>query len=716
MRKVKVVRQLQPNECGLCCCKMVLDYYGCNIELRDIRNDIGSIRDGVNIFHIKQYLQKYNFQAKVLKIKPENTVDALNNMTLPSILYWDHKHFVVLEAVKNNKYFIVDPELGRKTYSETEMMDRFSNILLEVEASEASAKVPKIKFRQKWHFFISSLKSSTSKITVSILLSILMYLVTIFSAEYSKKLINSITGVTNYGDIGEQMRIFSNFLVALLIFLFLVLITAFIRELVSLSLRVDTEKKIVSEAFKKTLSLPYSFFESRTNGELLTSLGSVNLLKDFLLDKYIKMFFDIGLFILLVGYVFSISVNLFFVHIVLLILNQTLIYSLSGKIRELSQQEFTLNSMSNGIQIETMHSIQLTKVMRSENEIYDKWQTVFSHLQKVRKQKQLYQGIISTFSNTMNIVIPLIVLLIGFFLVIYQKITLGDIIIAQTFTIMSISLLSQVINTYSEYIVNASFIERINDIVLHSEEVDGTRDIEQIKTIEVRNLNFSYTKNGNPILKNINMQINSGEKIAIVGLTGCGKSTLVKLLAGLYREQNLPIFYNHVPLNEINTISLSKQVSCVLQDMHVYSDTILENIRAQRYSYTEEDVVEASKNACLDQDISRFPMGYYTVPTDSGVDLSGGQRQRIAIARAILSSPTVLIFDEGTSYLDYTTEKKIMDNILGQDNMAIIVAHRLETIKNCDRIYLMEHGEIIEQGTHEELLDKQGQYYTLYSH
>ncbi|WP_158702646.1 peptidase domain-containing ABC transporter [Paenibacillus faecalis] len=715
MKKIKVIRQLQPNECGLCCCKMVLDYYGCNVELRDIRNDIGSIRDGVNIFHIKEYFKKFNYQAKVLKIKTENIVEALKHVKLPSILFWENKHFVVLEKIKNNHYFIVDPELGRKTYSETELLHKFSNILLEVNELENSIKTPKIKFRKKWNFFISSLKSSTGKIVLSLLLSIFMYLVTIFSAEYSKRLINSITSVAQHGNTEEYLTLFSNFSMVLLLFLILVFVIAFIRELISLSLRVDTEKKIVSDAFKKTLKLPYSFFESRTNGELLTSLGSVNVLKDFLLDKFIKMYFDIGLFIVLIGYVFSISVKLFFVHIIFLILNQTLIYSLSHKIRELSQQEFTLNSLSNSIQIQTLHSVQLTKVMRSEDDIYSKWKQVFSELQKIRKRKQFYQGLISTFVNTMNIVIPLVLLLVGFLLVIYQEVTLGEIIIAQTFTVMSISLISQVINTYSEYLVNSSFIERINDIVLHPEEEDGHKEIGEIKTIEVRNLNFSYTKDSNLILKNINLQIHCGEKIAIVGSTGSGKSTLIKLLAGLYREKDLPIYYNGIPIHEINTASLSKQVSCVLQDMHIYSDTIFENIRAQRYSFTEEDVVKAAEAACLDQDISRFPMGYYTVPTDSGVDLSGGQRQRIAIARAILNQPTVLIFDEGTSYLDYTTERKIMNNILSQDNISIIVAHRLETIKNCDRIFLIENGEIVEHGTHDDLIEKMGKYHYLYS-
>lgn len=715
MKRIKVIRQLQPNECGLCCCKMVLDFHDCNVQLRDIRNEIGSIRDGVNIFHIKKYIEKYNFKARVLKLKTSDVSDTLKKLKLPAILFWDNRHFVVLEGIKNNRYSIIDPELGRVSYAEKDILAHFNNILLEVHQLEDSLKISDIGFFKKWYFFIFSLKSSAGKIVLSVVLSIFMYLITIFSAEFSKIIINRMSGLTNPTNLEQHIGTFNDFLIVLLLFFVVVGAAVFIREIISLSLRVDTEKKIVSEAFKKTLSLPYSFFESRTNGELMTSLGSVNLLKDFLLDKYIKMFFDIGLFIILIGYVCSISVKLFFIHIVLLVLNQALIISLSNKIKELGHQEFTLNSQSNGIQIETLHSIQLTKVMRSENEIYSKWENIFSELQNIRKRKQFYQGILATFGNTVNIIIPLLLLVVGFYLFIHQEVTLGDIIIAQTFTIMSISLIAQVLNTYSEYIVNSSFIERINDIVLHPEEIQGVREIDKIKKIEIKNLDFTYSKDANLVLKNINLCINSGEKIAFVGSTGCGKSTLVKLLSGLYREENLPIFYNDVPANEIAAVSLSKQISCVLQDMHIYADTILENIRAQRHGYNEADVKKAAEAACLDQDVSKFPMQYYTVPTDSGMDLSGGQKQRIAIARAVLNNPTVLIFDEGTSYLDYTTERKIMNNILGQENISIIVAHRLDSIKNCDRIYFMENGEIVEQGTHYELMDLKGKYYDLYS-
>ncbi|MGG4398039.1 peptidase domain-containing ABC transporter [Paenibacillus thiaminolyticus] len=715
MKKIKVVRQFQANECGLCCCKMVLSYYGCNIEMRDIRSEIGSIRDGINIFQMKEYFQKYNFQAKVLRINSEHLVEALQNVMLPAILFWENKHFVVLESIKNGIYSIVDPELGRKKYFESEVAERFSNIVLEVRELDHSLKIPEVTFRKKWAFFISSLKPSKNKIVINILLSLFMYAITIFSSEYTKRVINSITRVANLENKNEQLMVFGDLLLVLILFIVVVFIIAFIRELSSLLLRINTEKKIVSEAFKKTLKLPYSFFESRTNGELMTSLGSVNLLKDFLLDKYTKMFFDIGLFLLLIGYVMSISGELFFIHIVLLALNQIVIFSLTKRIREVGEQEFTLNSMSNSMQIESLHTMQLTKAMHSENMIYTKWEAVFSDLQRVRKQKQFYQGIIATFANVINIIIPLILLLAGFLLVIYHEITLGDIIIVQTFTVMSISLLNQVMTTYSEYIANTSFIERINDIVLHPDELDGTTQVGEIETIDVKNLTFSYTKDAAPVLKNINLHINRGEKIALVGSTGCGKSTLLKLLAGLYREKDLPILYNGIRLNEINKYSLSEQVSCVLQDMYIYADTLLENIRAHRYSYSESDVIKAAEAACFDQDISKFPMKYYTVPTDSGVNLSGGQKQRIAIARAILNSPTVLIFDEGTSFLDYATEKKIMSNILDQDNIAIIVAHRLETIKNCDRIYFMENGEITEAGTHQELLDQKGKYYHLYS-
>lgn len=245
MKRIKVIRQLQPNECGLCRRKMVLDFHGCNVQLRDIRNEIGSIRDGVNIFHIKKYIEKYNFKARVLKLKTSDVSDTLKKLKLPAILFWDNRHFVVLEGIKNNRYSIIDPELGRVSYAEKDILAHFNNILLEVHQLEDSLKISDIGFFKKWYFFIFSLKSSAGKIVLSVVLSIFMYLITIFSAEFSKIIINRMSGLTNGTNLEQHIGTFNDFLIVLLLFFVVVGAAVFIREIISLSLRVDTEKNSV---------------------------------------------------------------------------------------------------------------------------------------------------------------------------------------------------------------------------------------------------------------------------------------------------------------------------------------------------------------------------------------------------------------------------------------------------------------------------------------
>ena len=713
MKKIRICKQLNPNECGLCCCKMIFEYYNYNIEYRNLRNAIGSIRDGISIFDMKTVFEKHGFSAKIYR----HTLSPINNdikgLRMPMILFWDNNHFVVLEKVtKNNLFLIIDPATGRMAYSFEEFEKRYSGIFLSIFTTSTYKELKKPKFNSQWHYFLSCLENKRIKIIFALLLSATTYGVTLISANLTKSIINSISNLdqNNYTDNPIPMY-FQLFIIFFMASFFII----FMRELTTLTLVIDTEKTIVSEAFKKTLNLPYSFFESRMNGELLNSLGSVSLLKDFLMERLTKMFFNVGLLIVLSAYVASISFELFLLVIFGALIGRIVLKILSNAISQLGNEEFMYRSQSNSLQIETLSAIQLTKSLRLENEVYSKWEKNFLELLKVKRNKLFLNSILVTVNEGVNTFLPLFVLLIGGLFVLNHQISLGDVILIQTYSLSIMNLASQISRTFQEYIVNNSFIDKVNDLVLQEDEQNGkVKKIGKIKQVELRNLSFSYNKQAAPVLKNISLSINQGEKIAFVGSTGCGKSTLVKVIAGLYRNYDLPVYYDGKSLKEFDKYSLSKQISMVSQEMHFSADTILENIRSYRNEYTDDEIKTAAKSASLHEEIERFPMKYNTVLTETGSNVSGGQRQRISIARAILPDPSILIFDEGTSFLDNATEKLIMDNLLDQKSTVIMVAHRLETILKCDKIFFINKGQIVETGSHSELMEKKGLYYKLH--
>lgn len=712
MKKIEIIKQQSPNECGLCCCKMVLEYYDCHIEYRHLRTEIGSIRDGVNLFDMKKVFEKNGFTAKIYRNSLNFEKDEWQKLPMPMILFWENNHFVVLEKMtKKNLFSIVDPAAGRLFYSYEELKNKYSGIFLSVFQTEATLRNKKETFKQKWGYFLNCLKDKQFKICFTLLLSTATYAVTLVSASFTKNIVNSITSFSQQGHSEVALKAYFQLFTLLFFTSFFVI---FMRELITLSLVMDTEKTIVSKAFKKTLNLPYSFFESRMNGELLNSLGSVSLLKEFLMERLTKMIFNIGLLLLIALYVASISLELFSLVALGIILGRIVLKLLAKSISQLGSEEFTYQSKSNSLQIETLSAIQLTKTLRLEKEVYKKWERNFMDLLKVKKNKLLLNGILVTVNEGLTTFLPIIVLLIGGVFVLNKRASLGEVILIQTYSLTMMSLAAQISGAFQEYIVNSSFIDKVNDLVLQESEQNGENESNEINLIELKNLSFSYTPKTAPILKDISLSIRKGEKIAFVGATGCGKSTLIKVIAGLYRYKELPIYYDGKPLEEYDKYSLSKQIGMVSQDMYFSADTILENIRSYRNEYSEEAIYKAAKSACIHEEIEQFPMKYNTVLTETGSNISGGQRQRISIARALLSEPSLLVFDEGTSFLDNRTEKMIMSKLLEQKSTIIMVAHRLETILQCDKIYFIENGQIVEEGSYQELIEKKGKYYKLH--
>src|SRR5699024_656797 len=285
-----------------------------------------------------------------------------------------------------------------------------------------------------------------------------------------------------------------------------------------------------------------------------------------------------------------------------------------------------------------------------------------------------------------------------------------------TLTVTYFTMLGSLATSFSEFSKMKAYIERVVDILERPEEKNGERRIERLKgNITVENLSFSYNENPEEelFLENIKLDIEAGEKIAIVGKSGSGKTTVANLLIGLYEPIKGEVYFDDIALSEIDKSTLRKKVGVVPQDIHFFNRSVMENITMYSPSAQLEDVKEAAKLAKIHDDISSLPMGYNTMISEFGTNFSGGQKQRIALARALINKPSILLLDEATSSLDTIVEKEIDEILSDLDCTRIVIAHRLSTVKNADKIFVLDNGKIVEIGTHNDLLRKQGYYYEL---
>ena len=311
---------------------------------------------------------------------------------------------------------------------------------------------------------------------------------------------------------------------------------------------------------------------------------------------------------------------------------------------------------------------------------------------------------------------PIAILLIGVQQCYMGNISLGDVVAFQSLSSMLFSSETSIFCAYSQYVLAATYLNRVNDIWCEAEEKSYAQQLElELKgEVTVENLSFSYTKDSQEVLHNISLEISPGERVAFVGKSGSGKSTIGKVISGLYATESGKIYFDGVDMTEIKRSSLCRQIGVVPQDVYLLNRSIRENIILNNDNISDEEIVEVCKSVQIYEEIMSMPMKFQTIVSEMGLNLSGGQRQRIALARALISKPKLVILDEATSALDSVNEKRITEYLRKEGGTQIIIAHRLSTVVDADMIYVMKDGEICEKGTHEQLMSLKNEYYNLY--
>ena len=706
--KVPIVMQMEALECGAACLAMVLAYYKKWVALEQVRLDCGVSRDGSKASNMVLAGRNYGLEADGYSMGIEA---VRNKATFPCIIHWNYNHFVVLCGFKGNKAVIADPARGTIKVPMSVFDRSFTGICLQFNPGPNF--VPDGKPKSTLAFAKRRLEGAGAAVAFVMLTTVI---------SYSFGLINpAMTRVFyDYLLTGEQANWLYPFLGVMAILAVLQLIIQWVSAIYSL--KINGKMTVIGNAnyLWKILRLPIEFFTQRISGDIVNrqkmnaSIAStiVNTVAPLLLNTimmFVYLFFMIhkNLVLTLVG-------------VGTALLNLLLARYMSKKRINLTRVSIRDESK---LASATMTGISMTETIKStgaENGFFQQWAgfqaSVNTSVRKLDKMNIRYGIIPALLSKAANYLV--LFLGVGYAMRGGSDITIGVIAIFQGFLGSFLSPAMSLIGASQTIQEMRTQMERVEDVMRYPDDPYVKNDTlsdevsyEKLQgNVEIKNIVFGYSPLSQPLIKDFSLSLKRGSRVAIVGASGCGKSTLSKLISGLYRPWSGEILFDGKPIEDIPRSVFTGSVAVVDQDIVLFEDSIADNIRMWDKSIEDFEVVMAARDACIHDDIVSRPGGYKGKLTEGDNGLSGGQRQRLEIARVLAQDPAIVILDEATSALDAKTENEVVEAIVARNITCIIVAHRLSTIRDCDEIIVMDKGNVVERGTHEELYAKGGYY------
>ncbi|HEY0170307.1 MAG TPA: peptidase domain-containing ABC transporter, partial [Pyrinomonadaceae bacterium] len=465
--------------------------------------------------------------------------------------------------------------------------------------------------------------------------------------------------------------------------------------------------------FEHLLSLPYSFFQQRSGGDVLMRLSSIGYIREVLTNNTLSILLD-GSFALVYLVILLAVSPLFCLLAVVLGATQILItLGTRGRVARVMERELSARAAEQGYLVEAVSGIPMLKASGTEDRAFDRWADLFFRQLNVSLERGRLSALLDTTMGSLRVFSPLLLLWVGAGLVLGGGLSLGSMLALCALASSFLSPITSLVMNGQQLMLVGAHLERIADVLDAEPEQKGSASGVSLRLngrIEVRNLSFQYDRHAPLVLRDVSFAVEPGQKVAVVGATGSGKSTLTMLLLGLYRPTGGEILYDGVPLEKFNYRALRSQIGVVLQEPFLFSGSIRQNVLMNDPSATLARAGEVIELAGLGEDVRSMAMGFETPVAERGGSLSGGQRQRLAIARALLNAPPVLILDEATSHLDVVTEAAVDRNLSGLACTRVVVAHRLSTVRNADQIIVLDEGAVAERGTHDELMSAEGLY------
>lgn len=704
--KVPVVMQMEAVECGAACLTMILEYYGKWIPLEKVRFDCGVSRDGSNAKNILMAARNYGLKASGFKMEPEHLVEM---GTFPCIIHWNFDHFVVINGIKNNKVYINDPARGNYIATMKEFDESFTGICLTFEPTDSFE--PSGSKRSVMDFAAKRLQGSTSALVFMALSCSITAILGLISVAFSRVFLDRII-------TGANPEWIKPFFILFLVIVILQLIAGYIEAIYAIKIYGKMAVVSNSEYMWKVLHLPMQFFSQRLSGDIKMRQESNESVAATFIDTFAPLMVNSAMLIFYLYVMFRYSIMLTVVGLFSIVINLFMANLISKKRINITRVLMRDEAKKYGTMVSGIEMIETIKASGAENGFFEKWSGYQASVnsQSARFMKlNSYLGLVPGLVNTLT---GDLILILGVYQCIAGRFTVGMIMAFQGFYTAFKEPVSTMIGAGQQFQEMRSNMERITDVLEYDDDpfVNNEKSSQDNGTgklsgnIEFRNVTFGYSRLAAPLIKNFNLTITPGQKIALVGSSGCGKSTISKLMSGLYRPWEGEILYDGIPMDEIDRNVFTSSIAVVDQDIILFEDTVAENIRMWDSSIEDFEIIMAARDADLHNDIMARKGGYECMLAEGGKNFSGGQRQRIEIARSLAQDPTIIIMDEATSALDAKTEYEVVKSISDRGITCVVVAHRLSTIRDCDMILVINDGEVVEKGTHDELISKGGYY------
>ena len=698
------VEQHDETDCGAACLAMITKFYGIPVGLTRLRDLANTDQDGASMWSLSQAAEALGFNARGLQL----SLEALADILKPAIILWEGFHYVVLYEIRRDYVVIADPAVGIRKLPIEELRHKWSGRALELTPTGRLKGTPRI--RTSYGRFTEVLRPYRTLIAEVLAASLMLNVFGLAVPLFTQVIIDRVVGM-------HAADLLNLLLVGMVFVAVFQAATAGLRRQLLIHIATHADVRLLADFLRHVMSLPMRFFDLRRVGDVISRVDENEKIRTAMIGTIPGLILDVSLamgYLAFLGY-YNFRLTLVVISVLPVFALMTILFT--PGIRRNRKEWFVKHSEQWSYLIESITGIATVKTMAVEAPVRWKWESLFVDSVIFGRREAHLENAYSTGANLLSTLATILMLWYGAREVLADQMTIGELV---AFTALAANLIQPVIrlsDSWADLQDVRNSVQRLNDIFDAAPEERDTRTLLSLARIEgdirFEGVSFRYVAGQDrPTLINLNFEIRAGESLAVVGRSGSGKSTLAKLILGLYPPTEGRVFIDGHDLRNLSRRNLRRRIGVVPQDVFLFSGTIRENIALGDPDTPFERVVAAARLAGAHDFITEMALGYDTKVGERGMSVSGGQRQRIALARALLRDPDILILDEATSALDVESERAIQANLEGacRGRTTIIIAHRLSTVRNADRIMVLDRGAIVELGTHTALLEKGNLY------